>query len=164
MIRGEEIILEIKSQSDTQFRLVTCLTSSPFSESSDTIPTTTRDNNGWKTQLATNQSYTIEINGVMVRDGADGNGFYSYNELRKLKRNREIFEWRMVQENGYSIDEGRGNIFEISRSDEAGEYVTFSATITGFGAPTERDERVRVLGTPDSEGIYIYNNNNAIKA
>lgn len=77
MIKGEELILEIKSQSDADFRLVTCLTAAPFSESSETIPTTTRDNSGWKTQLATNQSYTIELSGIMVRDGADGNGFYS---------------------------------------------------------------------------------------
>lgn len=162
--KGEEFILSIKAAGDTDFRLVACITSAPLSESSEAIGTTTRENDGWVTSLPTNQSYTIAVDGVMIRDGMEANGTYSYHELRKLKRTKQVFEWIITAQNGYNIDKGRAVITEISYTDEVDEWVTFSATLVGFGAPIETDARVRVLGTPNGEEIYTYDENKAIKA
>ena len=42
-----------------------CLTSNSFSETSDMLDTTTRQNaNGWKTSIPTNQSYNISFSGI----------------------------------------------------------------------------------------------------
>ena len=45
---------------------VGCLTSHSFSEESETLNTTTRDNGGWSTEVPTNQSYSISFDGLVL--------------------------------------------------------------------------------------------------
>lgn len=138
MIKGEESLFFIKR--GEAYVPVACLTSNNLSESAETLATTTRENSGWRTAIPTMQEYTIEISGVMMKDDADsGNGGFSYRQLRKMKRDRTLIEWRIVVMGGYYGDFGRGYITSISDSNEAGEMITFSATLLGYGTPHEDD-------------------------
>lgn len=156
-IKGSESLFYIK-KNDVYFP-VGCLTSSPLSETVDLIDTTTRDNEGWKTSLPTNQSYSIELSGLMVMDDYDsGNEILSYRELRTKKRNKELIEWKRTTLGGYYIDSGKAYITAISYSDEADGFITFSASLVGFGKPEEDFVR-KGLGM---ENILITNNEKGI--
>lgn len=135
MNRGEYTSFEIKVGG--VYKLVGCLTAAPMTESAETIPTTTRENNGWTTELATNQSYEISLEGLAKKDGVNlpGNTI-SYFVLREMKRARQIIEYRIVNLDGWFVDVGKAVITEIGYTDTAGELVTFSATLRGFGKPT----------------------------
>jgi predicted secreted protein len=155
VIKGKESLFYIK-KNDVWFP-VGCLTSSPLSEDMEMIGTTTRDNNGWKTGFPTNQSYTIALNGLMVMDDDDSNNnILSYRELRRMKRNKELIEWKRKTLEGYYVDQGSAFITSISDSDEADGFITFQATLQGFGAPVESNERVYVLGDGERTQIYTH--------
>lgn len=160
-IKGSESLFYIK-KNDVYFP-VGCLTSSPLSETVEMIGSTTRENEGWKTSLPTNQSYSIELSGLMVMDDEDsGNEVLSYRELRAKKRNKELIEWKRTTLGGYYIDGGKAYITAISDSDEADGFITFSASLVGFGKPVEEDGIRRVLGIIDIEEVLITNNEKAI--
>ncbi|KPE49771.1 phage tail tube protein [Chryseobacterium indologenes] len=149
-IRGEENLFYIKK--NNTWVPVACLISSPVSEESETIKTTTRDNAGWNTNLPTNQSYSIELNGIMIKDDLDsGNNIISYRELRSYKRNRVLIEWMRKTLSGWYVDSGRAHITAISDSDTAGEFISFNATLLGYGKPEESTDKVYLLGDNDGE-------------
>ncbi|MEF9476801.1 hypothetical protein OWR28_02665 [Chryseobacterium sp. 1B4] len=138
-----------------------CLTASPISENSETIKTTTRDNAGWNTDYPTNQSYTIALSGVMIKDDADsGNNVVSYRELRSYKRNRTLIEWMRKTLSGWYVDSGKAHITDISDSDSAGELITFTATLLGYGKPEEGTDKVYLLG--DNDGEILGDNDNTV--
>ena len=154
-IKGEESLFYIKK--DDVFFPVGCLTSSPISDDVEMIGTTTRDNDGWKTSKPTNQGYTIELAGLMVQDDYDsGNEILSYRELRTKKRNKELVEWKRITLNGYYIDSGKAYITAISDSDSAGEFISFTASLVGYGRPEESSERVYVLVNNPKTEIYTH--------
>lgn len=161
LIRGKESMFYIKK--NDVFFPVACLTSSPISEDVEMIQTTTRENEGWVTDLPTNQSYTIDLSGLMVMDDSDSdNEVLSYRELRAMKRNRDLIEWERRTRNGYYIDSGKAHIVSISDSDEADGFITFTATLRGFGKPIEEEGIRRALGIIDIEEFLITNNEKAI--
>lgn len=129
-IEGKDSLIYIKVAG--LFRPIGCLTSNSFSETTETIDTTTRQNGGWKTAFPTLQSYSISLSGMakLVRDGF----LLSYHQLRELKRSRTIFEWQ-IKTAGMPDESGRGFITEISNEAPAEDYITFSVTIQGFGKP-----------------------------
>ena len=110
---------------------VACLTSNPFEEDVEMISTTTRTSNGWRTSLPTNQGFNIPFEGIQVRDDAK----LSYLELKKMKRTRERIEWRIADDTGTFVDEGSGYITNIGEANSAGEFLTFSGQIEGYGEP-----------------------------
>ncbi|MHA7823695.1 phage tail tube protein [Chryseobacterium arthrosphaerae] len=158
-IKGEKNLFYIKKNGS--WVPAACLTASPISENSETIKTTTRDNAGWNTDYPTNQSYTISLSGVMVKDDPDsGNNVISYRELRSYKRNRTLIEWMRKTLSGWYVDSGKAHVTEISDSDTAGEWITFSATLLGYGKPEENNERIHVLG--EGENTLTGDINNTI--
>lgn len=159
-IRGKESMFYIKK--NDVFFPVGCLTSSPISEDVEMIDTTTRENEGWRTSLPTNQGYTIELSGLMVQDDEDsGNEILSYRELRAMKRNKELIEWKRETLNGYYIDSGKAYITAISDSDEADGFITFSASLIGYGKPDTSNARIYILGD-DDKSIYVHPDNNTV--
>jgi hypothetical protein len=64
IIRGNDRILFIK-RGDI-FQPVGCLTSNGMSEETETLPTTTRNSQGWRTSVATLQAYNIAFEGLQV--------------------------------------------------------------------------------------------------
>lgn len=143
---------------------VACLTSNGMSESSETIETTTRDNAGWKTALATKQSYTISVAGLATKDDEDsGNSVYSYRRLRKLKRDRIVFDWKIKTLSGWYVDSGKAIITDISFDDPVDDFISFSATLEGFGKPNDGTDRIYVLSNDAKTEIYSDLQNNLIK-
>lgn len=154
-IKGIESLFYIKK--NDVFFPVACLTSSPISEDVEMINTTTRDNEGWKTALPTNQGYTIELSGLMVQDDNDSaNNVLSYRELRQYKRNRVLIDWKRTTLSGYYVDSGKAYIISISDSDEADGFITFSATLQGYGMPEVSNERIFILGNELRTEIYTH--------
>lgn len=159
-IKGKESLFYIKK--NNVYFPVGCLTSSPLSEDVEMISTTTRENEGWKTSEPTNQGYSIQLSGLMIMDDSDsGNEVLSYRELRAKKRNKELIEWKRTTLGGYYIDSGKAYITSVSDSDEADGFITFSASLVGFGRPDESNERIYILGVPD-ESIYTHKDKNTV--
>lgn len=139
---------------------VACLTSNPFSESAETLDTTTRENGGWKTSLPTMQEYGITLNGLMAMDDPDtGNNVFSFRRLRQMKRERKVFHWKIKTLKGWYIDYGKAVITEISFDDPADGFITFSATLQGWGRPDETFEREILSNEPKT---LVYTNKNAL--
>ena len=134
-IQGEESIFYIKYSN--VWLPISCEVSSPISESTEMINTTTRDNQGWKTEKPTMQSYTIAVDAVEKRD--DFLNLISYRKIRQLKRDRSLIEWKRETLGFYLIDSGFGHISEISDSNAVGEEISFNFTINGFGRPRENE-------------------------
>ena len=114
-----------------------CLTSDSFSESSEMLDTTTRDNGGWKTSTPTMQSYNINFEGIIINTNFSGGNFVkiSLDRLRVLKRNRTLIEWKTQDTNLTFVDSGKGHITSLSDSATSDEFITFSAEIEGYGEP-----------------------------
>ena len=103
-----------------------CLTGFSESEQTQTIPTTTRDNDGWRTVRGVYQTKSISFSAYMSEDI----GILSYAELALIKRAGTVFDWRVED------DDGRGFFTEISIDQSAGEEVQYSATIRVSGRPS----------------------------
>lgn len=154
-IKGSESLFYIM-KNDVYFP-VGCLTSSPIADDVEMLPTTTRQNEGWKTSFPTNQGYSIELSGLMVMDDDDsGNEVLSYRELRRFKRDKVLIDWERRTLNGYYIDRGKAWITTISDSDEADGFITFNASLVGQGAPIEDNARIYVLGNVPKTEIYTH--------
>lgn len=159
-IRGKESLFYIKK--NNVWFPVSCLTSSPITEDVEMIETTTRQNEGWKSSFPTNQSYSISISGLVIRDDEDSNSeILSYRELRKMKRNKELIEWKRKTLAGYYVDKGFAYITSISDNDEAEGFISFQATLQGYGSPNEDHERIYILGNSDND-IYLHKDGNTI--
>lgn len=112
-----------------------CETGHTLSEASSFIPTTTRDNGGWETDLPIGQSYTLSVDGIVIESEAR-DGILPYFYLRNLKRSNQLVEWRRVFLLDKHIDTGFAHITDISDTTTVNETVTFTMSLKGFGAPT----------------------------
>lgn len=129
-INGSNRILYIKLE-DT-YVPIGCLTSNSFSESSDMLGTTTRDNtNGWTSSIPTNQSYSVPFDGVLTSEYSSTSQI-TYYQLQIYKRTKSLIEWRVDDGLG-NYDYGSGYISDLSNANSVDEYVSFSGVITGFG-------------------------------
>jgi len=118
------------------FLPIGCLTSNGFSESVETLDSTNIENGGWKTYVLTNQEYSIDFSGVALNtlyNGGDTTKF-SYDILKLIKRNRLLIDWK-IQDNQGNIDNGKGYLTDLSSESNIDEFITFSATILGYGIP-----------------------------
>lgn len=156
---GDNRIIYIKVEG--VFIPVGCLTENSFSESSDVLDTTTRDNIGWKTSRPTMQSYTIPFAGLVVFDSA----VLSYGRLREMKRNRNLLDWKIQDPtNVYPIiDYGKAYINTISEASPAGDLISFSSELTGFGIPLWIDNSNAVLSPDAIEQMITDGLNNVIQ-
>jgi len=110
-----------------------CLTSNSFSETSEMLETTTRQNaGGWKTSIPTNQSYNISFSGLITTNDRS-NTILTYEDIKTLKRNKTLINWKSNNEQtGYS-DFGMGYITSLSNNAEIDSFIDFSAEIIGYG-------------------------------
>jgi len=114
-----------------------CLTSNDFSEQSDMLETTTRQNmNGWKTSIPTMQSYTISFSGLLTENDRSAT-ILTYSDLQLLKRNKTKISWRSNTVNPLKNDYGFGYITSLSNSAEIDSMISFTAELTGYGQPYE---------------------------
>jgi hypothetical protein len=131
--KGEDRILFIKI--DNLFIPIGCLTENSFSESVDTIETTTRENQGWTSVRPVTQSYSISFNGIQIltttEEGDDTKA--SYDLLKTLKRDRVLLDWQIKGDNFFIVDFGKCFITDLSEATPVNEFITFSGTLTGYG-------------------------------
>jgi len=152
--KGESRILYIKVIGS--YLPIACLTDNPFSETSEFIDTTTRDNKGWNTSRPTNQSYTISFNGLQLNTSVIGGNFsvVSYDTLKKLKRTKALLEWK-IEGDFPVVDYGKAYISEISEANAVEEFLTFSGTMIGFGIPLITTKGVTVLNNGDPNVVVV---------
>lgn len=134
MINGSYSILYIKWEGS--FLPIGCLTSDNFSEDVDMI-NINRGGTAWKTRLPTNQGYNISFDGL-VKDTNSSTGDsskISLDRLTILKRSSTLIEWKTEASNSVFIDRGFGYITNLSKSTNIDEFISFNATIQGFGIP-----------------------------
>lgn len=136
MIDGNYNILYIDF--GTGFFPIGCLTSNSFSEDIDTLDTTTRDNAGWKTQTLTNQSYNIDFSGVMMNstyEGFSDDTKVGYDKLQDIKRGRQLIDWKTINSGNGVFANGKGQIISLNDENNIDEFITFSASLKGYGEP-----------------------------
>ena len=118
-----------------------CLTSNGISEEVETLDSTTVDNKGWKTQVLTNQSYSIDFSGIVINSLIGINSDkVSYDRLKLIKRDRQLINWKI--EDGLSNESGQGQIISLSSETNIDEFISFSATLQGYGKPFTVSARV----------------------
>ena len=128
-MKGLNEILYI--QVNNEWMPIACLTDNPISESTELIPTTTADNQGWESYVAGVQSASISFDAVIPNSSPDKADYY---RIRQIKRNRELVYWKIQNHINGDIDEGLGYINELSKASPADDVLTFSGTITVSGA------------------------------
>lgn len=161
--KGEERILYIKISGE--FIPIGCLSDNSFSESSETIDTTTRDNAGWSTSRPTMQNYSISFNGIQVNSTIAGGDFNvaSYDRLKELKRGRQLLDWKIQGVNFPVVDYGKAYITDISEAAPVNELITFSGTLSGFGQPLMASIALVLLNDGDPTQIIQDGNTNLIQ-
>lgn len=135
MIDGTYSIFYVKWSGS--FLPIGLLISDSFTEDVEMLNTTTRDNNGWKTERPASQNYNISIEGLLVNTNFSGGDFtkISLDRLRVLKRNRTLIQWKTQQAGSTSLDaSGYGYITSLSKSESTDEFISFNCEIEGFGA------------------------------
>lgn len=161
--KGEQRILYIKISGD--YIPIGCLSDNSFSESSETIDTTTRDNAGWSTSRPTMQNYSISFNGIQVNSTVAGGDLNvaSYDRLKELKRDRQLLEWKIQGDTFPIVDYGKAYLNEISEVAPVGELITFSGTLNGFGQPLMAAISLVLLNNGDPSVIVQDGNTNLIQ-
>ena len=156
--KGEDRILYLKYLGS--YLPIACLTENPFSETSEFIDTTTRDNAGWKTSRPTMQGYSISFSGLQVNSATSGGNFnvLSYDSLKKMKRNRTLLDWK-IEGNFPTVDYGKCYIQDISESNPVGEFLTFSGSLVGYGIPLTTIKGTDVIGTGILNEVIVTDEN-----
>ena len=156
---GSDRILYIKQYG--AWLPIGCLTSNSLSESSEMLPTTTRDNNGWSTSRPVAQNYTISFDGLQLNTTVAGGVFTasSYDRLKLLKRNKILLDWKIQGALFPVVDYGKCYISEISEASAVSEFLTFSGTMVGYGKPLVGTIGEFVLNTGDPEVIIATDDN-----
>ncbi len=159
MIRGRDSIFY--AEYNGVFVPISCETSNALSEGAQMLGTTTRDNGGWETSIPTMQNYTLQVSGE-VKNEVNSN-MLSYFRLVEIKRSRIRIKWQRITLDGAYKDSGEGYIDNISDSNEANGYSTFSMSIVGYGKPilskNVNGVFVPLLSQIDDEIIYNEDDN-----
>lgn len=125
-IQGDDVFLYIKV--DGTFMPICCLIDNPLDESTEEIETTARGSGGFRSYIPGVQDYRIQFSAFMIIDV----GFLSYDGVKNLKRNREIFEWMLADADYNIADSGQGFFSSLNMTNQTGDVVTFSGTITPY--------------------------------
>lgn len=152
--KGQDRILFIKVLGN--YLPIACLQDNPFSETSEFIDTTTRDNGGWSTSRPNMQSYSISFNGLQVNSSVAGGSFtvVSYDKLKQLKRSRSLLEWK-IEGNFPVVDYGKAYIQELSEVSPVDEFLAFSGSLVGFGIPLTTTKGTDVLNSGDPNELIV---------
>jgi len=161
--KGEERILYIKLLGE--YVPIGCISDNSFSESVETIDTTTRDNNGWATAKPTMQNYSITFNGIQVNSTIAGGSLNvaSYDRLKELKRGRQLLEWKLQGATFPIVDYGKAYLTDVSENAVVNELITFSGTLLGFGQPLMAATTLVLLNNGDPSVIVQDGNSNLIQ-
>lgn len=120
------------------FLPIGCLTQTSFTENVETLETTTKENNGWKTNVLTSQGFSLSFSGLSINTLYNGGDFtkYSYDVLKTLKRNRALVDYQIKNLNTGNIESGKCQITDLSGNYNLDEFESFEGTLLGYGQPT----------------------------
>jgi predicted secreted protein len=127
------------------------LTSNSLNEEIDFLDSTTRDNEGWKTQTMTNQSYSLEFEGLVslsVAEVFSDSSKVGFDRLQLIKRNRQLVNWVSINFNNGITDRGKAQVTSLSSQSTVDEFMTFSANMQGFG---------EIINNQDLSGLLEFN-------
>ena len=162
--KGEDRILYLKISGS--YMPIACITDNPFSESSDFLDTTTRDNGGWSTSRPMMQNYSISFNGLQLNTTVAGGNFdvISYDKLKELKRSKILLEWK-IQGKFPVVDFGKCYISDLSEGNSVGDFLTFSGSLKGFEIPYTTTNGTNIInsGIPDEVLVTNEDGNIVIK-
>lgn len=132
-----------------------CLTGNNIDDNTEMIDTTTRDNEGWATSNPVLQSYSISFNGIQVNSTLVGGNFNvaSYDRLADMKRDKIKIDWKIQGKKYPIVDYGQGFINNLSSTENIGEFMSFSGSITGFGKPLKTSIGTVLLNSGDPNVI-----------
>jgi len=140
-IKGVDRVLYIKQEG--VWLPIGCLTDNSFSESSEMLGTTTRDNtNGWQSSVPTNQTYSVSFSGLLTNEYTSLTQV-TYYQLQVYKRYKDLIDWRVDDGLG-NYDYGSAYISELSNANAIDEFVSFSGTLVGQGI-VDNEEIARLL-------------------
>ncbi len=124
------------------FLPIGCLTQTSFTENVETLETTTKENNGWKTNVLTSQGFSLSFSGLSINTLYNGGDFtkYSYDVLKTLKRNRALVDYQIKNLNTGNIESGKCQITDLSGNYNLDEFESFEGTLLGYGQPTSTNE------------------------
>lgn len=137
-------------------------TGSSFEEGVNQKSTTVRDNNGWATQVLTNQFYNFSVNGLAMNTVYAKGDFtrISYDRLERIKRSKEIVNWKKADKDNIHVQTGQCQIISLSKNDDIGEFVSFEASFLGYGKPESSTGKHYPIENGLGELIEDGNNNN----
>lgn len=129
-INGTNSILYILI--DGGYLPIACLTENSMSETIDTIDTTTRDNEGWKTFAPTMQTINLSFSGLLINTAFPAGDFtkVSYDKLKQLKRDKTLISWKLETTDTNISESGIGYITSLSDTNAIDEFISFSGEIT----------------------------------
>lgn len=154
---GSDRILYIKQNGN--WLPIGCLTSNSFAESSEMLPTTTRDNNGWSTARPTTQNYSISFEGIQINTMVASGAFTvaSYDKLKILKRDKMLLDWKIQGTLFPTVDYGKCYINELSEASAVDDFLSFSGSMIGYGIPLTRTIGDFVLNDGNPDVVLVTN-------
>lgn len=158
-VNGSDRLLYLKI--DGLWMPIGCLTGNGISENSEIIDTTTRDSEGWLTTKPGEQSYSISFTGIQINSTMPGGNFNvaSYDRIKILKRQKIKLEWKLQGSKYPVVDFGKCYISLLDDSENVGEFMSFSGTLTGFGKPQIQDLNITVLNNGDPNILIVTDEN-----
>lgn len=145
------LYIEVGDVGNLSFIPIACLTSNDFNESTDTLATTTRANNGWKTSVPINQSFNVSFEGIQISTAFNDVQKASYDRLKAIKRTRQVNNFKIENLDGTQQELFSGIIISLSESASVDDLVTFSGQIEGVNFPESIPDPVDDLDTWEFE-------------
>lgn len=133
-IKGKERLLHIKRSTDSEYRRVGFLITNGYNTTIGFLPTTTRANDGFKTQEPIEIESVIPFTCVMFSDG-DLATKVGYKEIREITEAGEQFSWKLEALNQNFTNFGEGHIESLSETADYADAVIFEGSIRQFGKP-----------------------------
>lgn len=159
MYNGKDCLLYLLE--DGEYLVIACLLGNTFTEGVDTLDTTTRNNNGWKTQVLTNQFFSVDFTGIQINTFFNGGDFskVSHDKLKQIKRNREIREYKRATIDGQFVEHFKAQIVSLSDAATVDEFLSFDCSLQGYGEPTSTSEKLNTLEDGNGNDIEDGQNN-----
>jgi len=132
---------------DGEYLPVGCLTSDSFSETSETLKTTTRGDGNWSYDIPVRQSYSISLQGLVKQTLIDEQNIESidFNTIKQLKRTDSLIKWKLESALDINISSGQGYITSISDTANVDDFISFNAEIKGYGDIVQSKKEIILL-------------------
>lgn len=130
--KGNDYLVFIKRDSDTDWMVVACIVSNELGISSEVIGTSSGCNGNWSNPVVKKKSYSIDISGVAISNDLLPSQI-SHEALYDLAVSGEPFSIRVAKVGGLYVREGRVIISYYRENQTVNQPFSFTATLLGKG-------------------------------